>query len=53
MRLCRLEKQHKVLEVGFGPGLGLKAAAGIIEAGTDIICFILIRRLSITILVLF
>ena len=33
VRLCRLEKHHKVLEVGFGLGLGLKAAARNIEAG--------------------
>ncbi|XP_072033707.1 phosphoethanolamine N-methyltransferase 2-like [Amphiura filiformis] len=34
VRLCRLEKHHRVLEVGFGLGIGIKKAAEIIEAGS-------------------
>ncbi|XP_022112166.1 uncharacterized protein LOC110991207 isoform X2 [Acanthaster planci] len=33
VRLCRLEPHHHVLEVGFGPGVGLKAAAEAIVDG--------------------
>ncbi|XP_038079320.1 demethylmenaquinone methyltransferase-like [Patiria miniata] len=33
VRLCHLEPQHHVLEIGFGPGVGLKAAAETIVGG--------------------
>ena len=34
VRRCHLESHHHILEVGFGPGIGLKAACEIIKDGT-------------------
>lgn len=33
VKLCKIDPDHRVLEVGFGPGIGLEAAYDIVQAG--------------------
>ena len=48
-RLCDIQPNHKVLEVGFGPGVGLQAAHSHIQGNTDKVVHIIPVCLSVAI----